>query len=61
MADYCFAPTATEEKILLSEGIPREKIHVTGNTIVDAVKMFAPTTAAGIVDKLGLTRKKYYY
>jgi len=36
-ADYLFAPTATSEALLQEEGIPDERIHVTGNTIVDAV------------------------
>jgi UDP-N-acetylglucosamine 2-epimerase (non-hydrolysing) len=41
MADHCsdvlFAPTEKCKKILLGEGIPDSRIHVTGNTIVDAV------------------------
>jgi UDP-N-acetylglucosamine 2-epimerase (non-hydrolysing) len=36
-SDYAFAPTEKARQILLSEGIPDEKIFVTGNTIVDAV------------------------
>jgi UDP-N-acetylglucosamine 2-epimerase (non-hydrolysing) len=36
-SDYLFAPTENARKILLGEGIPDEKIFVTGNTIVDAV------------------------
>jgi UDP-N-acetylglucosamine 2-epimerase (non-hydrolysing) len=41
MADHCsdilFAPTEKCKKTLLGEGIPKSRIHVTGNTIVDAV------------------------
>jgi UDP-N-acetylglucosamine 2-epimerase (non-hydrolysing) len=37
-ADVLFAPTKGAEDILLGEGIAAEKIHVTGNTIVDAVQ-----------------------
>ena len=41
LADHCsdmlFAPTEKSKQILLGEGIPAEKIFVTGNTIVDAV------------------------
>jgi UDP-N-acetylglucosamine 2-epimerase (non-hydrolysing) len=37
ISDFLFAPTVTAEKYLLDEGIPEEKIHVTGNTVVDAV------------------------
>ena len=36
-SDLLFAPTQKAEAILLGEGIPGEKIFVTGNTIVDAV------------------------
>lgn len=37
LADYLYAPTPKARDILLAEGIPEEKITVTGNTIVDAV------------------------
>ncbi len=36
-SDYLFAPTEKAREILLGEGIPDDKIFVTGNTIVDAV------------------------
>lgn len=37
LADIHFAPTESARKNLLSEGIPAEKIFVTGNTVVDAL------------------------
>ncbi len=37
ISDYLFAPTAKAREILLGEGIGKEKVFVTGNTIVDAV------------------------
>lgn len=37
MADYLFAPTEKSKSILLNEGIPKQKIFVTGNTIVDVI------------------------
>ncbi len=37
-SDLLFAPTGQARDILLSEGINADKIHVTGNTIVDAVE-----------------------
>ena len=37
ISDYLFAPTDVSKKHLLKEGIPNEKIFVTGNTIVDAI------------------------
>jgi UDP-N-acetylglucosamine 2-epimerase (non-hydrolysing) len=36
-SDYLFSPTEESKQILLKEGIQKEKIFVTGNTIVDAV------------------------
>lgn len=36
-SDYLFAPTEKSRQILLGEGIPDNKIFVTGNTVVDAV------------------------
>ena len=38
VSDLLFAPTKVSEKNLLREGIDPRKIHVTGNTIVDAVQ-----------------------
>jgi UDP-N-acetylglucosamine 2-epimerase (non-hydrolysing) len=37
ISDLLFAPTEGARKNLLKEGIDQNKIHVTGNTIVDAV------------------------
>ena len=36
-SDLLFAPTETAQQILLQEQIPKERVFVTGNTIVDAV------------------------
>lgn len=37
IATLHFAPTKTNERNLLSEGINKEKIYVTGNTVIDAL------------------------
>ena len=37
ISDYCFAPTKNSRANMIKEGIPEEKISVTGNTIVDSV------------------------
>ena len=37
-SDYLFAPTENARQVLLDEGVPDEKIFVTGNTVVDAVR-----------------------
>ena len=39
LADFHFVPTETSKKNLLSEGIPEDRIFVSGNTIVDAANM----------------------
>jgi len=39
LTDIHFTPTKVTEKNLLSEGIPKDKICVTGNTVIDALFM----------------------
>jgi UDP-N-acetylglucosamine 2-epimerase (non-hydrolysing) len=39
LADLCFAPTATAQQALLSEGVAEARILVTGNTVIDALLM----------------------
>ena len=39
LADYHFAPTVTAKKNLLREGKPESCVFVTGNTVVDALRM----------------------
>lgn len=38
VADLCFAPTERAKNALLAEGVDSCKIHVTGNTVVDALQ-----------------------
>jgi UDP-N-acetylglucosamine 2-epimerase (non-hydrolysing) len=38
VADYLFAPTVRSKKNLLKEGIDELRIHITGNTVVDALQ-----------------------
>lgn len=61
VSDLLFAPTETARRNLLSEGIPQEKIHVTGNTIVDSVQQsleIAERKADTLAD-LGLKSREY--
>jgi len=37
VADIHFAPTIRAKKNLLQEGVPEKSIHVTGNTVIDAL------------------------
>lgn len=61
ISDFLFVPTPDALKNLHQEGRDPEKIHLTGNTIVDAVlqniKMAEKTT--DILNKLKLKKKKY--
>ena len=41
LADVHFAPTAGARENLLSDGVPAQSIHVTGNTVVDALLQIA--------------------
>lgn len=61
LADYLFVPTATQETILLQEGIAREKIHVVGNTVVDAVKQnSALTNDEEVLRRFGIGQHGYF-
>jgi len=50
MADLNFAPTEQARQNLLNEGVPDAAIHVTGNTVIDALLMVREKLSAG---KLG--------
>ena len=39
LADYHFTPTPLAAKVLLEEGITRESIFITGNTVIDALHL----------------------
>jgi UDP-N-acetylglucosamine 2-epimerase (non-hydrolysing) len=43
LADLCLAPTPTASENLIAEGIPEDRIIVTGNTIVEAVTTLLPS------------------
>lgn len=61
-SDYLFAPTEKAAGILLGEGIPEEKIFVTGNTIVDAVyqNLAIARERGNILDSLHLDPGQYF-
>ena len=62
ISDYLFAPTEIARENLLKEGIPENKIFVTGNTVVDSVyqnKMMAEKKV-DVLKKLGLKSKEYF-
>jgi UDP-N-acetylglucosamine 2-epimerase (non-hydrolysing) len=37
LSDYYFAPTTRARDALRNEGVPADRVHVTGNTVVDAL------------------------
>jgi len=41
LSDYLLAPTEKAKEILIGEGFASERIHVTGNTVVDALQQAA--------------------
>ena len=61
-SDYLFAPTEKSRDILLGEGIAKEKIFVTGNTIVDAVYQNLSISEERVnpLNDLKLTPKEYF-
>ena len=61
-SDLFFAPTEKSKQILINEGISKDKIFVTGNTIVDAVyqNLKLSEKKSKILEKLNLKKEKYF-
>ena len=61
-SDYLFAPTEKAKRILLSEGLAKTKIFLTGNTIVDAVQQNFELSKQKetIIKKLDVSKGKYF-
>lgn len=47
VADHHFAPTRGARENLVAEGVPLDAIHVTGNTVVDALLHMSGRTSSG--------------
>jgi UDP-N-acetylglucosamine 2-epimerase (non-hydrolysing) len=62
ISDYLFAPTDLSKNNLVGEGIPESKIHVVGNTVVDATLYNFKIAEAktGIMKKLQIKEKGYF-
>ena len=63
VSDILFAPTEKAKTNLLREGLSEEKIHVTGNTIVDAVYQnikLIEENDNSIFDEMGIEVQKYF-
>ncbi len=61
-SDFLFAPTKKAKEILLGEDIPKNKIFVTGNTVVDAVyqNLKLAEKRSKILEKLNIEKEKYF-
>jgi len=61
-SDFLFAPTKTSKQILLNEGILKNKIFITGNTIVDAIyqNLNYAKNEKNILFNLGLKKYEYF-
>ena len=62
ISDYLFAPTETSRKYLLQEGIKEQKIHVVGNTIVDATmqNLSIARDRSNIMDELNVSSGNFF-
>ncbi|MDO4527301.1 MAG: UDP-N-acetylglucosamine 2-epimerase (non-hydrolyzing) [bacterium] len=52
ITDLHFAPTPKAAEALKQEGIPAERIHMTGNTVIDALTCLSPETICAAEKKL---------
>jgi UDP-N-acetylglucosamine 2-epimerase (non-hydrolysing) len=61
LADLCAAPTPLAVEHLLEEGIPPERVELTGNTVVEAVLAMAPRSlrCAQLLSGHGLVDRGY--
>jgi UDP-N-acetylglucosamine 2-epimerase (non-hydrolysing) len=60
LADYLFAPTEGARQILLGEGIAADRIHVTGNTVVDEIlRQRERARTPGLLERFGVTPGAY--
>lgn len=41
ISDLYFAPTSVSQEALLKEGVPADRIHITGNTVIDALRFIS--------------------
>jgi len=62
LADALFAPTEEAGAHLRREGLPADRIVVTGNTIVDAVERYRDRAAgrSNVLSELGLTPDEFF-
>jgi UDP-N-acetylglucosamine 2-epimerase (non-hydrolysing) len=61
LADLCLAPTDLNAANLVAEGVPMDRIVVTGNTVVDAVLELTrpPAERDPVLERYGVRRGQY--
>jgi len=61
LSDLCLAPTQTALGNLKSEGIPNERVVITGNTVVDAVLHLVPSVKepSPLLNQLDVARQGF--
>jgi UDP-N-acetylglucosamine 2-epimerase (non-hydrolysing) len=60
LADLLLTPSADGDENLLKEGVPKEKIHLVGNIMIDTLMRHLPmATLARIADRVPVTDKGY--
>jgi len=60
LSDYLFAPTSNARAILKGEGIPDERIHVCGNTVVDELLLQrGRADRPGLMEEFEVSRGQY--
>lgn len=61
LADLCCAPTVQAERNLIIENIPTDRIHLTGNTIVEAALAALPDDVAQtqVLESVGLEPRRF--
>lgn len=59
IADLHFAPTAAARENLIREGVPSSRVHITGNTVIDALQFAAslPHTAGEAYEDVDWSKK----
>jgi UDP-N-acetylglucosamine 2-epimerase (non-hydrolysing) len=60
ISDYLFATEPSAVQNLLTEGVPKEKIFLSGNVMIDSVMMFLEAARQRpVLEQLGLRPKEY--
>jgi UDP-N-acetylglucosamine 2-epimerase (non-hydrolysing) len=60
LSTWCFTHSPEAEEHLAAEGIPAERVHFVGNTMIDSLSRMLPRAEdSGVHERLGLERGSY--